>query len=437
MASKLNPKTKNIEFGGAPGALAISVGLPILTIVLNQMVRPDYFIKGWFSNFEFAQLWNGIKSSRYYFTRYDLWTYYTAWHLGLAALATILPGKKMNGVELRDGTSLPYKINGIAMSAALFLILAVRWQLTQGQLPELQFLYDNHVDLCIVTILYAFLLSVYVYVTSFFPLLGKNGHNTKERILALGGNTGNPIYDWFIGRELNPRLGPLDIKLFCELRPGMLLWLLINLSCLHHQYLKTGELNNALLVVNLLQGFYIFDGILNEEGCLTMMDITTDGFGYMLAFGDLSLVPFTYSLQARYLSVSPITLTNYQLATIFGFMVTGFYIFHKSNMQKSLFRQGKLPHLNSIATKRGTKLLCDGWWAKSQHINYFGDWLISLSWCLTTWFQTPLTYYYSLYFATLLLHRQSRDEHKCREKYQESWEEYKRNVPYKIVPYIY
>ena len=31
------------------------------------------------------------------------------------------------------------------------------------------------------------------------------------------------------------------------------------------------------------------------------MDITTDGFGYMLAFGDLSWVPFTYSLQARIL----------------------------------------------------------------------------------------------------------------------------------------
>ena len=29
------------------------------------------------------------------------------------------------------------------------------------------------------------------------------------------------------------------------------------------------------------------------------MDITTDGFGYMLAFGDLSWVPFIYSLQVR------------------------------------------------------------------------------------------------------------------------------------------
>jgi hypothetical protein len=35
------------------------------------------------------------------------------------------------------------------------------------------------------------------------------------------------------------------------------------------------------------------------------MDITTDGFGFMLAFGDLAWVPFTYSLQARVLVDHP------------------------------------------------------------------------------------------------------------------------------------
>lgn len=35
------------------------------------------------------------------------------------------------------------------------------------------------------------------------------------------------------------------------------------------------------------------------------MDITSDGFGFMLAFGDLAWVPFTYTLQARYLVDHP------------------------------------------------------------------------------------------------------------------------------------
>ncbi|MGH0177343.1 UNVERIFIED_CONTAM: hypothetical protein FKN15_074939 [Acipenser sinensis] len=35
------------------------------------------------------------------------------------------------------------------------------------------------------------------------------------------------------------------------------------------------------------------------------MDIVQDGFGFMLAFGDLAWVPFTYSLQAHFLVTHP------------------------------------------------------------------------------------------------------------------------------------
>ena len=38
---------------------------------------------------------------------------------------------------------------------------------------------------------------------------------------------------------------------------------------------------------------------LSQEAILTTMDIVHDGFGLMLAFGDLVWVPFLYSLQAR------------------------------------------------------------------------------------------------------------------------------------------
>jgi hypothetical protein len=37
-----------------------------------------------------------------------------------------------------------------------------------------------------------------------------------------------------------------------------------------------------------------------KEAILTTMDIVHDGFGLMLAFGDLAWVPFLYSLQARF-----------------------------------------------------------------------------------------------------------------------------------------
>jgi len=42
-----------------------------------------------------------------------------------------------------------------------------------------------------------------------------------------------------------------------------------------------------------------------QEAVLTTMDIVHDGFGLMLAFGDLAWVPFLYCLQARFLLEHP------------------------------------------------------------------------------------------------------------------------------------
>ncbi|ODV74036.1 delta(14)-sterol reductase [Cyberlindnera jadinii NRRL Y-1542] len=434
--SLLNPRTKDLEFSGIPGVLAISLGLPTLCVVLHQLCNDHYHQRGLTIDLDELTNFHGLSFSEIAFNG-QVWTYYLLWFFGLVLFDTIIPGTVKKGVTLRDGTSLSYNINGIQLSCLFVLALATRWQLTHGSMPELVFLYDNTLQFTVVAVIFSALLALFVQITSYLPLSGSNGKGTKERILAVGGNSGNWLYDWFIGRELNPRIGPWDIKLFCELRPGMLLWLLLNLASMHHQYLKYGQVYDSMLLVNLLQAFYIFDGVLNEEGCLTMMDITTDGFGFMLSFGDLALVPFTYSLQARYLAREPLTLGAHYIGFILGVAFVGFYIFKASNNQKNQFRQGKLPHLKSIQTERSTKLLCDGWWSLSQHINYFGDWLHATSWCLPTGFITPLTYYYICYFAGLLLHRQHRDELKCKEKYGKAWEEYEKKVPYKIIPYVY
>lgn len=429
----LNPITKHKEFNGVIGSIAISIGLPILLIILYELSNEDYHQIG--LTLDLSKLY--IPDFYSILTNSQVWSYYILWFFGLMVFDLILPGVNKQGVVLRDGSRLNYKINGISLSLLLIIVLITRWWLTSGSMPELQFVYNHILELTIVSTAFSAILANFVYLSSFIPLFKQNAQGNNERILALGGNTGNIIYDWFIGRELNPRIGSWDIKLFCELRPGMLLWLILNLSALHHQWLKLGYVTDSLVLVNVLQAIYVFDGVLNEEGVLTMMDITTDGFGFMLSFGDLALVPFSYSLQARYLAVEPIHLGEFYTTIVLLISFTGFYIFKASNNEKSNFRQGKLNHLKSIQTERSTKLLCDGWWGLSQHINYFGDWLHALSWCLATGFKTPLTYYYVLYFASLLLHRQRRDGIKCREKYGEAWKQYEKQVPYKIIPYVY
>lgn len=440
-AMALNPETHHREFFGVPGALLISLLLPVLLIFFELLVNNDYAVEG--ATLDWARIWAQVPLKH---ELWDLcfdkkcWTAYGLWFSILAVLDVYAPGKDIPGVELRDGTRLMYRINGLSMAGLLGAVLAARlFALENYFLPELAFLYDNQRKLIYTTIILSYAMSVFVYLYSFVPLRTKNGAGTNERILSINGNSGNIVYDWFIGRELNPRIGAWDIKLFCELRPGMLLLLLINLSCAHAQYHQSGKVTDSMILVNVLQAFYIFDGVLNEEGCLTMMDIATDGFGFMLAFGDLAWLPWSYSLQCRYLALPQHhhELGWLKTSLIVALSSTGYYIFHKANQQKSDFKNGKLDHMKSIKTPTGLKLLADGWWALSQHINYFGDWLIGWSWCLPTGSMTVLTYFYVVYFGVLLVHRQTRDEAKCRAKYGDAWVRYEKQVPYKIVPYVY
>ena len=63
--------------------------------------------------------------------------------------------------------------------------------------------------------------------------------------------------DYFIGVELNPRLGQLfDIKFFHNERPGIIGWILIDLSFAAVQYRDFGYISNSMIIVILrLVGF--------------------------------------------------------------------------------------------------------------------------------------------------------------------------------------
>ena len=95
-----------------------------------------------------------------------------------------------------------------------------------------------------------------------------------------------------------------------------------------------------------------------------------------------------------------------------------------------------MSHLQFMQTKRGTKLLTSGWWGLARKINYTGDWIMGLSWCLLCGFESIVPYFYAIYFAILLVHRSIRDDHMCKEKYGEDWEKYKDLVPYRFIPGI-
>lgn len=335
----------------------------------------------------------------------------------------------------------------------------------------------NYLQLLTTNILLSFAISIYVYAASFTIKKGNN----QLRELAMGGHTGNLIYDFYIGRELNPRInlpifGEIDIKTWLEMRPGLTGWLLLDLAFVAKQYRNYGSISDSMVFVTAIQGYYVLEGQYAEAGILSMMDIITDGLGFMLSFGDIVWVPFIYSTQCRYLAIYPTHLGWPGLAALSSVFAIGLYIFRASNTQKAVFRKtpdhASVAGLHFLQTKRGTRLLTSGWWGVSRHINYFGDWMQALPFSLAAGIAGYVilpsgamagadvlgyrmldgtmvvqgvakgwgilfTMFHALYFAVLLIHREGRDDIACAEKYGADWEKYKSVVRWRILPGVF
>jgi len=442
VAKPQNPITHHFEFAGPYlGPVGILFGLPLLTWGYQYYCNAG----GWPSipgAPSAAQAWDSITPAALLSAIASSWStevfaIYALWWYGLALLSLTLPGATGKGIVLRDGSQLTYPLNGLA-SLAVVTAAAVGVQLYAPYGITLSWLFDHYAQVITAAIAFSTGLSAWLYAYSF------RTENGREPLLAEGGNSGIPVYDFFIGRELNPRAfsGLIDLKYFCELRPGLFLWFLFNLSAVAKQYETQGSVDASLWIIALFQGYYVVDSVLNESAILSTMDITTDGFGFMLAFGDLAWVPGVYTLQARYLATRPQNASLAWNAFVIAIALAGMYVFRASNSQKDAWKTDptspQFAGIKYVETRTGTRLLAEGsWWGVARHINYFGDWVMAVSWCLPTGFATPLTYFYPLYFAVLLIHRDMRDGEKCAAKYGKSWEEYCARVPYRIVPYVY
>ena len=174
----------------------------------------------------------------------------------------------------------------------------------------------------------------------------------------------------------------------------------------------------------------------------------------MLAIGDLAWVPFVYSLQARYLVINPIELGYARAGAIVALNLLGYWIFRASNGEKNDFRNGKNPksklanvlvNIPNLSCHSRLDLHCNDVWVEAPcrrlvgtfqasqlsvrasiiflHLRYTeipvcsGDLLMALAWSLPTGFNTPVTYFYVIYFTILLIHRQRRDDENCEKKY--------------------
>jgi protein-S-isoprenylcysteine O-methyltransferase Ste14 len=350
----------------------------------------------------------------------------SGWLLFQAMLQQYAPGNWAEGTVLADGTRLAYRMNGWFAWWFTLLVLAGGVALN---LFSPTILADQFGPLLTTANIFTYALSFYLY---------RHG----KRHASNAGPSGNPVYDFWLGTALNPRIGSFDLKLFCEARPGLMAWIAIDLSLAAKQLESHGMITTPMILVCLFHFWYITDYFLHEDAILTTWDIKHESFGWMLCWGDLVWVPFTYTIQAYYLVDNASDLRWWEVAVIVLINVAGYVIFRGANLQKNRFRcQPERPiwgrPAQYIVTERGALLLTSGWWGLSRHMNYFGDLLMGLAWCLPCLFGSPLPYFYIFYLTVLLVHRERRDYAKCVDRHGKDWEVYCAKVHYRIIPGVY
>jgi len=346
--------------------------------------------------------------------------FYIAWWGFQAALAIVLPGRTVEGTPLADGSRLRYRLNGW-LAFWITLALAALAALT-GVLPP-ALAWERFGALLTAANLFSFAFAAWLW-------------------WRFAGTRREPVRTFFAGATLNPRVDDFDLKFFCETRPGLLLWALVVLSLAAAQWQRHGAVSAPMALLVLFQLLYVGDCMLHEEAILSTWDIRHERFGWMLAWGSLVWVPFTFSLQAYYLVDHTPALARGALAAIAALNVAGYVVFRASNLQKHRFRLDPARPVwgrpaRFIRTARGPLLLASGWWGVARHLNYLGDIMMALAWCLLTGFATPLTYFYAVYMVVLLVHRERRDHALCQARYGEDWTRYCDVVRWRILPGIY
>ena len=353
---------------------------------------------------------------------------YSLWVLAQLLLQLFAPGRPFPGAPLDDGSRLKYRLNGwFAWWFTLLAVLVLVWR----RVFPATLLADELGPVLTVANIASLIFAMYLYA---FPWLHKHAASERPR--------GGFFHDFFTGAVLNPRLGSLDLKFFCESRPGLILWVLIDFSLAAQQLELHGRISAPMLLVCIFHFFYVADYFLHEEAILSTWDIRHERFGFMLSWGCLVWVPFTFSLQAQYLVRHAHDLSLPATVGIVALNAAGYFIFRSSNLQKHRFRQnpsaliwGKRPSF--LRTARGTQLLTAGFWGIARHLNYTGDLMMGLAWCLTCKFGHVLPYFYFIYFSILLIHRERRDDQHCAKRYGADWDEYRRKVPWRMIPGLY
>lgn len=358
----------------------------------------------------------------------ELIGFFAPWALyaSLFLLHLVLPARHVVGYvrDERTGDPLHYRLNGLPV-----LIVAVGSWLAAG---------------CFGWMPWEWLW--------FHRWSGLAGAGTLGLIASLGvvltaPSTGKPMLaDLFLGRRVNPQMlrGRADAKMSLYLLGAVFLELNLLSFAAHHwiAFAEDPSLGIALHVG--LFSWFVCEYLFFERVHLYTYDLFAERLGFKLVWGCLAFYPYFYAvgLWATADLANPHT-PVWWLCVYALIFFTGWSLARGANMQKYFFKTD--PTRTFLGTIRpetvsdGERaLLCNGFWGVSRHINYAGEVLMAIGLALSLgWPLAWAPWLYPLYYVVLLGTRERDDDRRCAEKYGELWEQYRRRVPWRIVPGVY
>lgn len=369
--------------------------------------------------------------------------------LGLEALfAVYLPGLLMMGRPDENGLKLKYKCNALlSWYVSLALVFAFQIYSTFTGVKTVSMIPDILGKLMSTSIIFADLFSLVLYV------IGVT-YKMSERM------TGDPIYDFFMGAILHPRIGLFDLKLWAEIRISWFILFGITLSCAIKQFETFGNISPSMFFMVLAHFLYANACAKGEHYVPSTWDIFYEKFGWMLCFWNFAGVPFLYCAQSVYILRQSIDhnlfniVPSYLIAVYVVVLFVAYYFWDSAQSQKNHFRlesTGVVINRNTfpqmpwntiknpryIKTEKGTPLLIDGWWKYARKIHYTADIIMALLWGLSCGFRHFLPYFYFFFFTAMIIHRNQRDMERCSKKYGKDWQRYVKEVPYVFIPGVY
>ncbi len=365
------------------------------------------------------------------------WIAYFSFFVFQIILASFMPGLTMYGLPTApNGVRLPYHCNGY--SCYYFCLFSLFILHYTGLFP-ITHVCDHYGEYLFAAVSIADVTTVLWYIYGLVT--------TPKDQQSL---TGYPIYDFFMGTVLYPRIGEVDIKMVAEARWSWLTLIVATLSCAVKQYEQAGYLTKEMAFMVLAHWLYS-NATVKGEHCITCTwDMFHEKFGWMLNFWNIAGVPYLYCYQSFYIlknykDLDASQSVNY-VAFLYVFLIFAYYVFDSSNCQKASYKikikRNTFPQvpwgvleepIKVIKTPHGN-LLIDGWYAYARKAQYTGDIMMALSWGLITGFGSSLNYFYCFFFTSMIIHRQTRDEERCKEKYGKYWDEYVKTVPNVFIP---